>query len=134
MKKINPLLIIRNLILGTLYILPGFSVIVVFTLYSLKEDSEYLFFPVKKYKYLWVLIKISAGLSLWLSLIAGMEKVLFFIPDSWKIFDEDLETWTNIKTLISFFLGSYMTYFIINLMAKYKNTVNKSHNKSIHRT
>ena len=121
MKKINPFLIIRNLILGALYILPGFSVIVVFTLYGLKKDSEYLFFPVKKYKYLWGLIKISAGLSLWLSLIIGMEKMLFFIPKSWKIFDEDLETWTNIKFLISFFLGSYVTYFIINLMAKHKN-------------
>lgn len=123
--KIKIFLTIRNFVLSVFYVLPVFSVIVVFLLYNHEEDSEYLFFPVKKHKYLWLIIKISAGLSLWFILTTGIEKTLFFIPNSWGIYDEDLETWTCIKPFLSVLLGSYMTYFIIDLMDKHKKTSNK---------
>ena len=100
--------------------LPIFSVIVVFTLYNRKDDSEYLFFPVKKHRYMWLIIKISAGLSLLSIMLMGVEKTLFFIPDSWQVYDEDFEAWHYIKPLISFLLGIGLTWFIIDLMGKHK--------------
>lgn len=110
----------RNFILGLIYVLPVFSLAVVFALYNKDRESEYLSFPVKKHEYLWLVIKISAGLSLFLILFAGIEKLLFFIPSSWESYNEDMETWTNIRSYVALVFSVFFWGFIISVLFKNK--------------
>lgn len=115
----------RNFILGLIYLLPVFSLAVVFLIYDKDRDSEYLSFPVKKHLYLWLGIEISAAISLLLILYGGIENMLFFIPSSWMIYDEISENSSGLKPYLVLCFAVGFWIFIFNLLHRDKEKTRK---------